>query len=468
MPLWKLEVGGTLPFIMGVTRNNGTLPDFGGFSPQPSSPSGLGDVRLVAKYVHCRDDDCPVGYGAMTTIVVPTGNTLAYNGEGVFAIEPEFLASSTLGPVRIGANAGVRLRLGDVPSRTPKDNVATYRMGVSYRFNPHDGFGIEASAGGQSSVIDTSPRGAALTGLEAIGALTYSVGRARLTLGAGHGLMPAYGVPTYRGLLNLRWAPLPPPPDRDGDNVPDVADACPDVGGIPSEDAEKNGCPFTVEVKDIDNDGIDDARDACPSEAGVPSVDPSKDGCPPPAPDADADGVPDEVDQCPLESGVSSDDDRNGCPPPPRDPDGDGIDDTSDACPDEPGSPNIDPTRNGCRIGAVQGAGIVLEPVLFAQGSAELSSYALAALERVALVVERLPSRLHYRVEGHADDTGSRALRRELSLKRARAVVKWLDKRGFDEHRFSAVGFGADRTRPGEIDRRVEFAIIAEKVRVAK
>ena len=116
----------------------------------------------------------------------------------------------------------------------------------------------------------------------------------------------------------------------------------------------------------------------------------------------------------------------------------------------------------------MQGAGIVLEPVLFAQGSAELSSYALAALERVALVVERLPSRLHYRVEGHADDTGSRALRRELSLKRARAVVKWLDKRGFDEHRFSAVGFGADRTRPGEIDRRVEFAIIAEKVRVAK
>jgi outer membrane protein OmpA-like peptidoglycan-associated protein len=245
-------------------------------------------------------------------------------------------------------------------------------------------------------------------------------------------------------------------------------DACPDVGGVRSEDPKTNGCPFVDDVQDTDSDGVDDSRDACPAEAGVPSDDPKKDGCPPPPPDADMDGVPDDVDQCPLQMGVATDDETNGCPPPARDPDGDGIDDTSDACPDEPGSPNIDPTRNGCRIGAVNGSGIVLEPVLFADGSAELGPQSTRALERLALVLEKLPSRLRYRVEGHADESGSRAMRRDLSLKRARAVVKWLDKRGFDEHRFMAVGFGADRARPGEIDRRVEFAIIAEKVRTAR
>jgi outer membrane protein OmpA-like peptidoglycan-associated protein len=274
-------------------------------------------------------------------------------------------------------------------------------------------------------------------------------------------------VPQVRWFLNVRWAPLPPPPDRDGDNVPDASDACPDVGGVPSQEPERNGCPFVVVEADADNDGFDDTRDACPNEAGVANDDPNKHGCPPPPPDADGDGVADQRDACPLEAGVATDDDRNGCPPPPRDPDGDGIDDTRDACPDEPGHANIDPSRSGCRIGAVQGAGIVLDPVLFASGSADLGPGATGALERVALVLEKLPSRFHYRLEGHSDEPGSRAMRRELSLKRARAVLKWLDKRGFDPHRFSPIGFGADRARPGDVMRRVEFAIVAEKRRSA-
>jgi outer membrane protein OmpA-like peptidoglycan-associated protein len=467
MPVWKLELGATLPLITGVTRSNGSLPDFGGFAAEPVNPSGLGDARVAAKYVHCRDDVCRIGWGFIGAFVVPTGNTLAFNGEGVPVVEPEFIASSTLGPVRLAANLAYRVRLGKTESRIPKDDVVIYRAGASYRFGDGGAFGLDATVSGQSSKFDPSPAGEPLTGLEATGAASYGLGRARIFVGAGQGILAAYGVPQFRGFLTFRWAPLPPPPDRDGDSVPDATDACPDIGGTPSQDPAKNGCPVVVVESDKDNDGFDDTRDACPLEAGVANEDPMKHGCPPPPPDADADGVPDERDACPLEPGVATDDDRNGCPPPPRDPDGDGIDDTRDACPDEPGTANIDPLRSGCRVGAVQGALIALDPVAFAAGSAELSPGAAAALERVALVVEKLPSRLRYRLEGHADEPGSRAMRRELSLKRARAVQKWLDKRGFDPHRFAPMGFGGDRARPGEIMRRVEFAIVAEKRRRA-
>ena len=67
-----------------------------------------------------------------------------------------------------------------------------------------------------------------------------------------------YGVPT-------------PPPDRDGDGIPDASDACPDQAapGTP------NGCP--PPPPDRDGDGIPDAVDRCPDQAapGTP------DGCPP-------------------------------------------------------------------------------------------------------------------------------------------------------------------------------------------
>jgi hypothetical protein len=131
MPVWKLEVGATLPIITAVTRSNGSLPDFGGFAAEPVNPTGLGDARLAAKYLRCRDDVCPVGWGFIGAFVIPTGNTLAFNGEGVPVLEPEFLASSSLGPVRVAANLGYRWRLGSTESRIRKDNVVVYRLGAS-------------------------------------------------------------------------------------------------------------------------------------------------------------------------------------------------------------------------------------------------------------------------------------------------------------------------------------------------
>jgi pSer/pThr/pTyr-binding forkhead associated (FHA) protein len=135
--------------------------------------------------------------------------------------------------------------------------------------------------------------------------------------------------------------------DRDGDDIPDAEDDCPDEPGL----LESNGCPVSTEI-DRDGDGILDEADVCLDEAGPPSADgcpdadgdrvrdseddcpdepglPEHDGCPTPG-DLDGDGVPDAEDACADEPGLSE---HTGCP----DGDGDGVRDMDDACPDEPG-----------------------------------------------------------------------------------------------------------------------------------
>jgi len=106
--------------------------------------------------------------------------------------------------------------------------------------------------------------------------------------------------------------------DRDGDGVPDGADACPD-------DAEQ--------WSDEDGDGVcDEVEDACPEDAMQWL-------------DSDGDGLCDDSDPCPADAlNVDTDgdgicDDADPCPEDPIgtiDTDGDGVCDGSDDCPEDP------------------------------------------------------------------------------------------------------------------------------------
>jgi outer membrane protein OmpA-like peptidoglycan-associated protein len=69
--------------------------------------------------------------------------------------------------------------------------------------------------------------------------------------------------------------PAPPPSDRDGDQIPDALDACPDLPGEANPDRMANGCP-----PDRDGDGIADKEDACPDAPGTADPLPKKNGCP--------------------------------------------------------------------------------------------------------------------------------------------------------------------------------------------
>ncbi|TMQ22267.1 MAG: OmpA family protein [Deltaproteobacteria bacterium] len=103
-------------------------------------------------------------------------------------------------------------------------------------------------------------------------------------LDIGIGIEVHIGAPHQMTAEEARLAHAPPPPDRDGDGIPDDQDACPDrpedVDGF--EDAD--GCP------DIDNDldRVLDIADKCPNVPETYNGYEDEDGCP--------DTVPPDVD----------------------------------------------------------------------------------------------------------------------------------------------------------------------------
>jgi hypothetical protein len=110
--------------------------------------------------------------------------------------------------------------------------------------------------------------------------------------------------------------------DRDGDNIIDACDKCPDLAGANQDDA--------------DGDGVGDACDNCPAAANPTQVDTDADGmgdaC---DDDDDNDGVPDAADNCPLVANPAQ-----------ADADGDGHGDACDACPHTIPLASVDST--GC------------------------------------------------------------------------------------------------------------------------
>ncbi|MFV0182200.1 OmpA family protein [Empedobacter falsenii] len=270
-----------------------------------------------------------------------------------------------------------------------------------------------------------------------------------LNVASDYNWLPAYGGNNYFDFfqhtvgVTFRFGKQ----DRDNDGIPDDEDACPDTPGIATGDPATNGCP------DTDGDGVFDKDDACPEEFGLAEFN----GCP----DTDGDGVPDKDDACPEVAGPVE---NNGCPWP--DTDGDGILDKDDACPNEAGlaefqgCPDTDgdgipdkddacPTEkgpkenNGCPWTEVHVAKR-LSNILFEYNSDKIvpSSYEDVRVAAQILNSDDLKAKNFY-IDGHADQRGSAAYNKTLSLKRAKALVKILSERGgVDANRLTARGLG--------------------------
>lgn len=251
-----------------------------------------------------------------------------------------------------------------------------------------------------------------------------------------------------------------PPSDRDGDGVLDNADACPDVAA-----ATANGCPEDTTrppPSDRDGDGVIDSVDACPD---VPA--PTSDGCPatdvppdhPPTHpgDRDHDHVDDDVDACPDEHARTAD----GCPHP-ADRDGDGVPDASDGCPDVPGQ-----RTDGCADEATS-----FEYHLhFDSDAAALSNETVRQLHVIRDRMRAEPRIEYVVILGHADVRGDDEYNRDLSLRRARAVLEWLVRHGISRRRLEARGVGSERALvQGDTaedlapNRRVELYIVRPPV----
>ncbi len=103
--------------------------------------------------------------------------------------------------------------------------------------------------------------------------------------------------------------------------------------------------------------------------------------------------------------------------------------------------------------------------VLFATGKSDILPGAQASLNQVADALKAQPEH-HFTVEGHTDSTGSDAVNRDLSARRANSVRDYLVVRGVSADAITADGIGSGRpiadnktTEGRAMNRRVEIIV---------
>jgi OmpA-OmpF porin, OOP family len=180
--------------------------------------------------------------------------------------------------------------------------------------------------------------------------------------------------------------------------------------------------------------------------------------------DYDRDGVPNERDLCPRDAGPAE---LDGCP----DRDGDLIPDREDRCPREPG-----PAENeGCPVQAdepvveIETERLSLkDSIQFDTGRDSIKKESFKLLDDVARLLLAHPELQRIRVEGHTDNVGAASYNKDLSERRAKAVVRYLVERGVEKQRLEPAGYGFERpvasnaTALGRArNRRVEFTLVA-------
>ncbi|MBM7113238.1 OmpA family protein [Archangium primigenium] len=503
-PLTWLELDAHLPLVAWQRGEDLSGRGFG--APATTglgTPSAAVRVGLLAQR-----RQQPLDLSLELGVGLPLGSAETLSRDGTFRFTPRLALGRRFGFLRAGLEVGALVRPATV---------------LYEDFNIEDELGNEVRLGavlattnrglrGELNVRGSVPLTAQGRSMEVLAGLRLPAGEsAELYLLGGPGFGNAPGTPFFRVLLGVAFGGMDPDTSRlddDGDGIINRDDACPQEPGL----VELKGCP----VRDTDGDGILDPKDKCPLQAGPPEtqgcpvqdrdgdgLEDDKDKCPLepgprerqgcPVKDTDGDGIEDDKDKCPREAGPVA---RQGCPV--KDTDGDGVVDERDACPNEAGLVEL----RGCPAKDTDGDGVedhldncptekgtaanqgcpakekqfvviqknelkIKQAVFFATAKAIIRPRSYKLLNQVARVIQQHPEIEKIVVEGHTDTRGKAETNRKLSLARAESVRKYLVKRGVDERRLDAQGYGPDRpiatnkTSKGRaINRRVVFSIV--------
>jgi len=157
------------------------------------------------------------------------------------------------------------------------------------------------------------------------------------------------------------------------------------------------------------------------------------------------------------------------------DSDGDGVPDLYDKCPNTPAGIKVD--GSGCPLPVVkpteqiivteadkQVVNEAVQNLEFETGRATISPRSYESLQRLAKLLA--DKKLHLKLAGYTDATGSAALNLQLSKDRAEAVKMFVVSRGADPAMIQAEGYGkanpiaSNKTKQGrKLNRRVEFTL---------
>lgn len=259
-------VGVDLPFYL--LQMGDEDPDFG----------GLGDLRIVPKY-RILDDRELFGFAAAIELRVPTHVGDFSGGARNVVVIPKLIADHRFGDsgFRLGANTGVAIREGTQFVNVDALSEYVYAAALSYRFGGWDGIaalGLEANGG--VGLTDVSLEEAPLELL--LFTKINPTPEWEISGGPGAGVVPGYGIPTFRMFAGVRYHPTSN--DRDGDGIPDDEDECPDTPEDRDGFEDLDGCPEDTEVRDDDQDGIPNIDDECPNEKETINGEKDEDGCP--------------------------------------------------------------------------------------------------------------------------------------------------------------------------------------------
>jgi outer membrane protein OmpA-like peptidoglycan-associated protein len=479
-----LEVGMNLPLVLVNERGTATGAAGGLLGPGP--------MRFGMKLRLANEADHGVGFALAAFGSVPVGAADAFLTEDNGVFSPSLLIEKHFSAYRVIINLGLNIRKLAAYRSIQMDDEIWWRLAFGWRPTANAEVGVEfngATPVGNSAgdFLGDAPNGNPLEAL--FGFKYYFSGGAQFMIGAGPGLNPAVGTPIFRVFAGFGYAPgdkdtdgdgvydkqdrcpaEPGPrenqgcpwPDTDHDGVPDNTDKCPTQAGP----KRNEGCPVAL---DRDGDGIDDKDDRCPlapgprENQGCPWPDRDKDGvldkddkCPDaPGPadnqgcpkkaaaapsDRDSDGVPDSEDKCPDKAGPKE---NQGCPWPDRD--SDGVADKDDDCPDQAGTT----AAKGCpeKGPRITKTDVAIDGrIQFRVGRSTIRRGASRQiLDEIAALLIKFPGIKKVEVGGHTDDTGDANANRRLAERRARAVRRYLIKKGVAKDRLVAKGYGEDK-----------------------
>jgi outer membrane protein OmpA-like peptidoglycan-associated protein len=222
------------------------------------------------------DDRESVGLALAVELRAPThtgdfnGGARNVQGSPKLIIDHRFISG-----VRIGANVGVAIRESTDFFNVHAGSEFAYAAALGYRFGGIDG---DTELGGElAGGVGLSEQDAEEVPLEGFVYLRHDPSPEWSVMGGpGFGILPGYGVPTFRIFAGVRYTPTSH--DQDDDGIPDDEDKCPTVAEDRDGEDDLDGCP--EEDKDSDKDGVPDRDDECPDDKETINGHDDDDGCP--------------------------------------------------------------------------------------------------------------------------------------------------------------------------------------------